>query len=114
MLIRIMKIVLLLLTVVAASRCPKRAETLSCFYNIADTDNDEQISRQELSDAIFGRLHWYEKLPFQLFGGIGKIMHDCDTNKDSILTLQESTARVQCMDTCYKTRNTDSLFKCNL
>tara|TARA_B110000879_G_C10882866_1_gene397504 strand:+ start:431 stop:691 length:261 start_codon:yes stop_codon:yes gene_type:complete len=85
---------------------------MKCFYTIADTNNDNLITPKELSRAIDKALHWYEKIPFKLFGGIATIMKDCDANHDKILSVDESMQMDTCMDTCFKRKHTSEHFNC--
>ena len=106
-----MKLLWLLLVSVFAI-CPQRRSTMECFYNVADTNNDEIVTKTELSVAINKVLHWYEKIPFQVFGGINKILKDCDANHDNILSVEESMQMQSCMDSCFKRRHTVDHFHC--
>ena len=98
--------------IIVSANCPPREEMIKCFYEETDTNNDGIVSRHELTNKVFSRLHWYEKLPFKLFGGIGQIMKDCDVNHNGHLTVQESLGAKNCMDTCFKRRNTKNKFNC--
>ena len=106
-----MKLLWLLLVSVFAI-CPQRRSTMECFYNVADTNNDEIVTKTELSVAINKVLHWYEKIPFQVFGGINKILKDCDANHDNLLSVEESMQMQSCMDSCFKRRHTVDHFHC--
>ena len=99
------------ITLVSAN-CPPRESTMKCFYGKADQNNDGFITRHELSNEIFSVLRWYEAGPFKLFGGIDRIMKDCDTNRDGKLTIEESMATKHCMDTCFKRKTTKEKFNC--
>ena len=106
-----MKILWLLLISVSAT-CPPRKSTMECFYNVADTNSDGFVTKEELSNAISKALHWYEKIPFQVFGGITAILNDCDANHDNVLSVEESMQMRPCMDTCFKRRHTVDHFHC--
>ena len=95
-----------------SANCPEREPTMRCFYTKADKNGDGVITRHELEKKIFSVLSWYEAAPFKLFGGMGRIMEDCDTNRDGQLTVEESLNAKHCMDSCFKRRNTQSRFKC--
>ncbi len=100
---------------IAAVACPSKQQALDCFYDISDTNKDNYISKHELSTAIYSRLPWWKKAAFKVFGGIGRIMNDCDENKDGYLTKDEAYAMPDtCMQTCYKKKMTMDLFKCKL
>ena len=101
------------LLISASATCPPRKQTMECFYNVADTNNDGFVSKKELTDAINQALHWYEKIPFKLFGGIQTILNDCDANHDTILSVEESIQMRTCMDSCFKRRHTVDHFGCN-
>ena len=92
--------------------CPDRKSTMACFYKVADKNGDGVITRHELSKSVFHALAWYEKIPFQVFGGIDKIIKDCDVNGDGKLTLKESLTSKTCMDSCFKRRHTRDKFNC--
>ena len=72
---------LFLLFVGTIAKCPTKEQALDCFYKKADTNNDLKISRHELKNAIYSRLPWYKKAGFALFGGIGRVLKDCDYNQ---------------------------------
>lgn len=105
-------LILIASTILVSANCPPREDMLSCFYEKADTNNDGVVTRHELSRQVFSKLRWYEKLPFNLFGGIGKIMKDCDVNHNDQLTVQESLSAKNCMDSCFKRRHTKNKFNC--
>lgn len=97
------------------SACPTKPDALNCFYRIADANQDQRISKHELAEAIYSRLPWWKKAAFKVFGGLGRIMNDCDENKDGYLTKDETYAMPNtCMQTCYKKKMTVDLFKCKL
>lgn len=102
-----------LLFVGTLAKCPSKEQALDCFYNKADTNNDLKISRHELKNAIYSRLPWYKKAGFALFGGIGRVLKDCDYNHDGFLTKEEAYLMPKtCMESCYKRSTTLELFKC--
>lgn len=103
---------MLILAVIASARCPPRESTMRCFYEKSDQNGDGKITRQELSKKIYSVLHWYEAAPFKIFGGINRIMDDCDKNRDGVLTVDESMTAVRCMDTCFKRKSTKEKFNC--
>ena len=108
-----MKYVLLLGLLIIANSCPTRQEALDCFYEKAATNNDGRISMHELEKGINNYLPWYKRVPFKVFGGIGRIMSDCDANKDQILTKKEADImKKTCLDSCFKKTNTLSVFRC--
>jgi len=107
--------VLLALCILAAAqaRCPDREKAMDCFYAVADSDHDDVISTRELRHAIESRLPWWKRVGFQVFGGLGRVLDDCDGNGDGRLTKEESLTLVNsCMETCSKKRDTVDLFKC--
>jgi len=106
------KLVFLYSMIIVSANCPPRESTMACFYSKADRNNDGVITRQELSHKIFSVLRWYEAAPFKLFGGIDRIMKDCDANRDGQLTIEESMAMTHCMDTCFKRTSTKNKFNC--
>jgi len=106
-----MKFLWLLLVMVSAT-CPQRQSTMECFYNVADKNGDGIVTKTELTDAVYKALHWYEKIPFQVFGGIQKILNDCDANHDNLLSVDESMQMSSCMDSCFKRRHTVEHFGC--
>lgn len=101
-----------LLVGLATAACPPRQQTMECFYKIADQNNDGVVTRTELKAALNSALHWYEKVPFKLFGGVAKIMKDCDENDDNVLSVEESMRMKTCMDSCFKRRHTVGHFGC--
>tara|TARA_B110001450_G_scaffold257014_1_gene290262 strand:+ start:7098 stop:7427 length:330 start_codon:yes stop_codon:yes gene_type:complete len=92
--------------------CPPREDMIRCFYTKADKNGDGIITKHELTKKVFSTLAWYEKIPFNVFGGIHRIMKDCDANRDGQLTVQESMTMEHCMDSCFKRRNTKQKFHC--
>ena len=104
--------VFLLCTAVASGTCPPRESTMRCFYAKADYNGDGIVTRSELANKVFSALSWYEKVPFTVFGGIDRIMADCDVNGDGTLTVDESLDARKCMDSCFKRKHTTSKFKC--
>ena len=105
---------LLLFTfLIQTSACPTKKKAIKCFYSKCDLNNDGKISRKELTQAIDNFLPWWERYPFKIFGGIDKILEDCDSNKDGILTAQEAIKmKHTCLNTCYKRKKTISTFNC--
>lgn len=94
--------------------CPDRNHTMTCFYTQADTNNDGRVSKQELQNSLDDELPWWKRQAFHLFGGIGRIMKDCDKNGDGFLTIPESFAMSEtCMESCYKIQSTKDLFTCS-
>ncbi len=96
----------------AQASCPPRQSTMECFYKKADKNNDGVVTRSELSKTVYGALRWYEKVPFRIFGGINRIMNDCDANKNNELTVVESLSMKYCMDSCFKRSHTKNKFQC--
>lgn len=97
----------------AQARCPDREKAMDCFYAVADTNHDGTITTHELRHAIESRLPWWKRVGFQVFGGLGRVLDDCDGNGDGRLTKEESLTLVNsCMETCSKKRDTVDLFKC--
>lgn len=106
--------VVLFITATTAT-CPTKKIALDCFYDKADTNHDAEISRHELSNAIYSRLPWYKKAGFALFGGTNQVLLDCDYNHDGVLTKEEAYQMPKtCMDSCYKRSMTVELFHCSL
>jgi len=104
--------IFLIMVVVIQASCPPRESMIKCFYEKSDINNDGVVSRHELSQQVFSKLSWYEKIPFNLFGGISKIMKDCDVNHNGQLTVEESLGATHCMDSCFKRRHTKTKFNC--
>lgn len=102
----------LMLLIFYASACPSREATIRCFYNQADSNGDNIVSREELSKKVYSALHWYESVPFKVFGGINRIMADCDIDRDGTLSVHESLRATKCMDTCFKRIHTKNKFNC--
>ena len=95
--------------------CPDTHTAIDCFYEKADMNHDGQISKSELSNAIYSRLSWIERTAFKIFGGLDKIIHDCDQNKDEVLTKHEALLMSHtCMNSCFKKTKTMQLFKCSI
>ena len=104
--------ILLFMFVGVQANCPPREDMIRCFYTKADKNGDGVVTKHELSKKVFSALVWYEKVPFNIFGGIDRIMKDCDANHDGQLTVEESLAMKHCMDSCFKRRNTKEKFHC--
>lgn len=102
----------MLCLVLVSATCPPREATIRCFYDKADADGDNTVTRKELSNKVFSALSWYESVPFKVFGGISRIMADCDADRDGTLSVEESLNANNCMDTCFKRRHTKNKFKC--
>lgn len=92
--------------------CPTKETALRCFYENADANQDARISTNELSSAIYSRLPWWKKTAFKVFGGLERILMDCDQNKDNYLTQEEAYSMKQCLNTCFKRTQTIDLFDC--
>lgn len=108
-----MRFVLLFVALAMVTSCPSQRDALDCFYRFADGDGDERVSRKELVVAIDSRLPWWQRTAFHLFGGIDKIMTDCDADQDGYLTRQDALARPDtCMESCFKRQATVDTFKC--
>ena len=107
---------LILLTVLLQNpvfSCPTKKKAIECFYSKADLNHDNQIDKDELSKAIDEYLPWYESWPFHMFGGIDRILKDCDANHDGILTAKEAYfMQKTCLETCYKRSMSISTFEC--
>jgi len=106
------RIILLITIVVAQAHCPPREDMIQCFYAKADKNGDGVVTKHELAKKVFSALAWYEKIPFNIFGGISRIMKDCDANQDGQLTVKESLAMKHCMDSCFKRKHTKEKFHC--
>lgn len=104
--------ILLFMFVSVQANCPPREDMIRCFYTKADKNGDGVVTKHELSKKVFSALAWYEKVPFNMFGGIDRIMKDCDANHDGQLTVEESLSMKHCMDSCFKRRNTKEKFHC--
>ena len=99
---------------VSTIACPSTETAIQCFYDKADMNHDNKITKKELENAIYARLSWIESSAFTIFGGIDRILHDCDQNKDNILTIQEAgLMHKTCMNSCFKRTKTMSLFECS-
>ena len=107
-----MKRILFLVFLASTAACPDRTATMTCFYEKADASRDGRITTSELTSAIDSRLSWFMRGAFHVFGGIGRIMDDCDENKDGILTLDESLHMDTCMDSCFKINHASEMFNC--
>jgi len=107
------KILFLLVSTRLIVACPTKEKAIGCFYGIADQNNDGHVTRAELERVIDGHLPWWQRTPFHLFGGIDRIMHDCDANKDSVLTPTEAMAlKKTCLETCFKRSAVAHVFAC--
>jgi len=99
--------------VVSALSCPTREKALTCFYDKADLNGDGRISLHEMRRAIDHYLPWYERIPFKTFGGINKVLSDCDANGDRYLTKDEARQmKNTCLNSCFKRSHTVSTFGC--
>ena len=107
-----MKLLLLLFLSYRAAACPSKKVALNCFYEKADHNHDGFVSKNELSHAIDARLYFWQRPLFHAFGGVSRILKDCDLNKDNKLTQSEAKVMKGCMDTCYKRKKTVDLFEC--
>lgn len=106
------KFILVVALACAQAGCPPREDMIQCFYEKADKNGDGIVTKHELSKKVFSALAWYEKIPFNIFGGIDRIMKDCDANRDGQLTVEESLSTKHCMDSCFKRRHTKEKFHC--
>tara|TARA_B100000780_G_scaffold190546_2_gene134147 strand:- start:67 stop:480 length:414 start_codon:yes stop_codon:yes gene_type:complete len=106
------KLILIVTLALVQANCPQREEMMRCFYEKADKNGDGIVTKHELSKKVFSTLSWYEKIPFNIFGGIARIMKDCDANSDGKLTVEESLSMKYCMDSCFKRRHTKEKFNC--
>ena len=98
---------------VSVISCHTKEQALDCFYKRGDFNHDGRISRHELTKAIDQYLPWYKRIPFKTFGGINRVMRDCDENGDSYLTRAEAIRlENSCLDTCFKKDSTIETFKC--
>lgn len=99
--------------VVSALSCPTREKALTCFYDKADLNGDGRISRHEMRRAIDHYLPWWQRIPFKTFGGIDKVLSDCDANGDGYLTKDEARQlKNTCLNSCFKRSHTVSTFGC--
>jgi|TARA_B110000967_G_C18855999_1_gene547258 hypothetical protein len=97
----------------SAAGCPSREAALDCFYAKADKDHDGRITMYELNVSIDKYLPWYKRIPFKAFGGVGRIMTDCDANGDHFLTKEESEfTKDTCLESCFKRSATLDTFQC--
>ena len=105
---------LLLFTfLIQTSACPTKKQAIDCFYSKCDLNNDGKINRKELESAIDNYLPWWERIPFNIFGGIDQILSDCDANKNGVLTAKEAYhMKHTCLNSCYKKKMTISTFNC--
>ena len=107
------RIIYLASLIVSAAACHTREEALDCFYKRGDYNHDGRISRHELVRVIDEYLPWYKRIPFKTFGGINRVMTDCDENGDLYLTkLEAENLKHSCLDTCFKRDSTIETFKC--
>lgn len=108
-----LRILVLLVSTRLMVACPTKEKAIECFYGIADQNNDGRVTRTELKGVIDGYLPWWQRTPFYLFGGIDRIMHDCDANKDSVLTPAEAMVlNKTCLETCFKRSAVAHIFNC--
>lgn len=108
-----LKIVLLLSLTKLSSGCPTKKQSIECFYGIADTNSDGHITGDELSQAISKHLPWWQLKAFDLFGGMDRVMKDCDANSDGILTAQEAYDMDKtCLNNCFKRSAVYHVFNC--
>ena len=93
--------------------CPTKQHVIDCFYDKADSNRDGRITVRELTNSINKYVPWYEQWIFTAFGGIRRILSDCDANGDRILTKEEGfTMEDTCLESCYKRTHTASIFGC--
>lgn len=111
-----MRFLLLILCYVLAIHhtkgCPTKESAEDCFFKVADSNHDGYITKHELERAIYPRLGWFQSGAFRLFGGIQRILDDCDQNKDHKLTKKESLEMSTCLDSCFKRSKTIEIFNC--
>ena len=108
-----LKILFLLMSTGLVNACPTKEKAIECFYSIADQNKDGHVTRTVLETVIDGHLPWWQRTPFHFFGGIDRIMHDCDANKDSVLTPTEAMAlKNTCLETCFKRSAVAHVFSC--
>ena len=110
----ILRFALLACMYIAVFSCPTREEALDCFYKIGDKNHDGLVTEKELESALYEHLNWFEWGGFRLFGGMDRIMADCDSDGDRILTRQGADIKSKtCLETCFKRSKTIDVFGCN-
>lgn len=107
------KVLVLLLSTRLILACPTKKKAIDCFYGIADKNNDGHVTRNELEQVIDNHLPWWQRTPFYVFGGIDRVMNDCDANKDGVLTPTEAWAlKNTCLESCFKRSAVAHIFSC--
>lgn len=110
----ILRLVLIIGITMSALACPSRKEALDCFYKIGDQNNDGRVTETELEAVLWDHLNWIEWGGFRLFGGMDRIMADCDTGGNRILTRAGADIKAEtCLETCFKRSKTIEVFGCD-
>lgn len=108
-----LKLILLLSFAIVSSGCPSKKQSIDCFYGIADTNSDGRVTRSELNNAIIKHLPWWQWKAFDIFGGMDRVMKDCDMNSDGTLTAQEAyEMNNTCLNNCFKRSAVAHVFDC--
>jgi hypothetical protein len=104
-----MRLIIILLAL--AQSCPSKKDAFQCIQRKLDTNRDHQLDKNEISH-VSSYLWWWQRIPFETFGGTDKIMEDCDGNLDGVLTAEESLNMGSCLDSCFKIDHIFSVMGC--
>ena len=92
-------LLLLLLLLVPSSGCLTPEATFECLLGSLDTNHDHQISDAELQ-GVYDYIHWWQRVPFHVFGGTAQIMRDCDCDEDAYISATDIADANSCLNTC--------------
>lgn len=106
-----MILIIIILSLSQALSCPSKEQAFQCVQRTLDTNNDNQLSFEELN-KVYDYLWWWQKVPFKAFGGVEKIVEDCDGNGDGILTSDDYISMSSCLDSCFKIEQLYAVLKC--
>ena len=71
------------------------------------------MNKTELIQAISEHLPWWQWKAFDLFGGMDRVMQDCDADADGVLTAQEAYEMDNtCLNNCFKRSAVAHVFDC--
>ena len=83
--------------------CPSRPHIIRCAAHHLDVNQNGQLERKELEDAI-GKLPWYSRGILKIIGSVDKIMKKCDYDGDGAISIDQDMENTKetCLATCFK------------
>lgn len=92
----------------SALACTSKESAATCFFR----GHGDSMTKSDLTNTVNTYLPFYLRWGFNAFGGVGRVMKDCDENKDGKITREEAIHSQSCMDTCEKRDNIISYLGC--